>query len=88
MLERLIDLLRTGRSYRIADLARELDTTPALIEAMLERLEQMGYLRQICGDAGGWACRRGCAACVPAGVCVAGSGRAWVLTEKGMGDRQ
>lgn len=78
MLERLLELLRTGSAYRIADLARELETTPALIEAMLEDLERMGYLRSVA-----WGCPRECAACVWAESCKAtNGGRVWTPTEK------
>lgn len=89
MLERLLNLLRAGGGYRIADLARELDTTPALVEAMLEDLAWMGYLRQMGGGAGERACGERCVGCALAGSCVAtGGGRVWVLTEKAVSDRR
>ena len=40
MLIKLLELLRTGGTHRVADLARELETTPALVEAMLEDLHR------------------------------------------------
>jgi DNA-binding Lrp family transcriptional regulator len=95
MLERLLNLLRAGGAHRITDLARELDTTPALIEAMLERLERMGYLRRMdggaseqeCGGAEAQGSRKGCVDCALAGACAAASGeRVWLLMEKATHD--
>lgn len=81
MLERLLNLLHTGGARRITDLARELDTTPALVEAMLEHLEQMGYLRRM--DTGECVCREVCSGCTLVDSCaIAGGGRVWVLTGK------
>jgi len=78
MLERLLELLRAGGTYRVADLARALDTTPALVGTMLEGLERMGYLRQIAGE-----CGEGCDACPLAGLCAAGrDGRVWSLRDR------
>ena len=78
MLNRLLELLRAGGTYRVADLVRELDTTPALVEAMLEDLGRMGYLKRV-----GGACGGKCAACSLAGLCTAaGGGQVWTLTEK------
>lgn len=88
MIERLLDLLHAGGVYRVADLARELDTTPALVEAMLENLERMGYLRRTDGGASGQWCRGtevrkslgGCEGCALAGACAAAGSRVWSLT--------
>jgi hypothetical protein len=80
MLNKLVDLLRGGGSERVGDIARRLDTTPEMVEAMLQTLTQMGYLRELgdtCGDA--------CDACPVSGMCSAeSSGRIWSLTDKGM----
>jgi hypothetical protein len=77
MLDRLLESLRAGGTRRVADLARELGTTPAFVEAMLDDLVRMGYLRCLGGECGG-----GCAACPLAGLCAAGKGgRVWSLTE-------
>jgi hypothetical protein len=95
MLNQLLELLWAGDTHRVADLARELDTTPALIEVMLEDLTRMGYLKQVRGD-----CTETCGACPMAGLCAAGSpstvdgtsalgagsGRLWTLTERGAPD--
>jgi predicted ArsR family transcriptional regulator len=79
MLNRLLEQLRSGGTHRVADLARALETTPELVEMMLEDLVRMGYLKQV-----GGACERNCAGCSLAGLCAAGeSGRVWALTERG-----
>ena len=77
MLERLLELLRAGGSHRPADLARALDTTPELVEMMLEDLERMGRLRRVGGE-----CSGGCAKCPLSGLCAVGAtGRVWALAE-------
>ena len=43
MLDQLLQLLRAGGTHRVSDLAHELETTPALVEAMLEGLVRMGH---------------------------------------------
>jgi hypothetical protein len=81
VLNQLLELLRSGGTRRVSDLARELDTTPGLVEVMLEDLCRMGYLKRVAGG-----CGEKCASCPMSGLCAAGSdGRLWVLTEKGMG---
>ena len=78
MLDQLLQLLRAGGTHRVSDLAHELETTPALVEAMLEGLVRMGHLRQVSE-----ACSEECAACGLASLCVSGEGgRVWALTEK------
>jgi hypothetical protein len=82
MLNRLIDRLRNGGTHRVSDVARELGTTPELVEAMLETLARMGYLKQL-----GNSCEAQCGTCSSAGMCTAeGGGRVWALTEKGTAD--
>jgi len=77
MLERLLELLRGGGSHRPGDLARALDTTPELVEVMLEDLEGMGRLRQV-----GNECSGGCASCPLSGLCAVGAkSRVWALVE-------
>jgi len=79
MLDRLLELLRAGGTHIVGDLARELDTTPELVEMMLEALGRMGYLKRLGGECGG-----GCGACSMAGLCSVGSGgEVWALAEKG-----
>jgi len=79
MLTRLLELLRMGGTHRVAELARELKTTPQLVEAMLEDLARMGYLKRVGGECGG-----GCASCPLAGLCTTGAdnGRVWALAER------
>jgi hypothetical protein len=62
----------------VANLARELDTTSELVEAMLEDLVRMGYLKRVGGE-----CAESCGNCPMAGLCAAGSsGQLWSLVEK------
>jgi DNA-binding Lrp family transcriptional regulator len=87
MLNRLLELLREGGARRIRDLADELNTTPELVQLMLESLTRMGYLKRV-----GAACSAQCAACPLSGTCVAGGSShgesngqgstVWVLAEK------
>lgn len=84
MLNRLLDLLQEGSTRRIVDLADELGTTSQLVEAMLDDLERMGYVRRLVTD-----CSEACSACPMSGACAAGGsqtggndGRMWVLTDK------
>lgn len=92
MLNRLLELLRDGGTHRVTDLALTLDTTPELVEAMLEELDRLGYVKQVGGE-----CAEKCSACPLAGLCAAGTpsdscgprspkaggGRVWTLTQKG-----
>jgi Mn-dependent DtxR family transcriptional regulator len=76
MLNRLLELLRAGGTHRVVDLADELDTTPALVEAMLEDLGRMGYLKRV-----GGTCGATCGGCSLVGSCAAGgNGQVWTLT--------
>lgn len=86
MLNQLLELLRLGGTRRIEDLAQALDTTPRLVEVMLEDLARMGYVKRVGED-----CVEMCAACPRSNQCVAGGGpvapgmqegRVWVLAEK------
>jgi hypothetical protein len=79
MLNHLLKLLQAGGTHRVVDLARALDTTPELVEAMLDDLSRMGYLKRM-----GGACSGTCGTCPMAGLCAAGSsGQLWTLTDKG-----
>lgn len=84
MLDRLLDLLQEGGTHRIGDLAEELSTTYELVEAMLEDLERMGYVRRAKSE-----CCGACSACPVSDVCAAGGSppgrdgtKIWVLTGK------
>jgi DNA-binding Lrp family transcriptional regulator len=83
MLHRLLSLLQEGGTRRITDLARQLDTTPELVEAMLEDLARMGYVKRVASQ-----CSETCSACPMSQTCAAGAsgqaedgGQIWVLTE-------
>lgn len=84
MLNRLLELLREGGTYRIVDLAHRLGATPELVEVMLEDLTRMGYLRLAGGE-----CAESCGACPLAGTCAVGGrgsssgagGRVWLWAE-------
>ena len=79
MLNRILELLRSGGTHRIADLARELETTSELVEMMLEDLARMGYLKRVDG-----ACAGTCQGCSMAGLCAAGArGQMWALMDDG-----
>lgn len=82
MLTRLLELLRAGGTHRVDNLARELETTPELVEAMLEDLARMGYIRPV-----NESCSQKCATCPMSNSCAAGSGdgQVWALVD-GNGD--
>ena len=76
MLSKLLELLKNGRPRSLYDLAAALDTTVQMVEAMLERLAQMGYVRQVEG------CDKSCSACPSSGHCLPiRSGRIWTVVE-------
>ena len=76
MLDRLLALLRDGGTHRVTDLAEILDTTPELVEMMLDDLARMGYLKPVSSG-----CGSKCKSCPMAGICAVGSGeRIWSLT--------
>ncbi len=65
MLEKLLAEIRSGTTTSPITLAERLNTTPRMIEAMLDTLENMGYLKSInneCQDSS-------CGACPVAGMC-------------------
>jgi hypothetical protein len=78
MLEQLLQFVAEGGVHSYEDLTKGLSISQSLLEAMLENLARLGYLRAVgdeCGDR--------CSAC-PIGSCsVAGPGRLWTLTDKG-----
>ncbi len=63
MLEKLIREIREGGTLETAKLAQELGTTPAMIEAMLDHLRQMGFIKayETCSD--------GCSGCSLSTMC-------------------
>lgn len=80
MLEDLLRLIGAGGVVRMEDLARQLNVTRPLLDAMLQDLGRMGYLRPLEMSCGG-----DCAGCHAAGgLCsVFGDSEVWVLSEQG-----
>jgi hypothetical protein len=64
MLERLLYEIRSGRALEVSALATRLGTSPALVQAMLEHLQLLGYLQPY-GD----ACGVGCGGCSLSQAC-------------------
>jgi len=79
MLERVLQAIAAGGALSLAELARQLDVAPALLEAMMENLEKMGYLQALEGG-----CQKACGSCASKGICaMIGGGKVWSLSEKG-----
>jgi predicted ArsR family transcriptional regulator len=77
VIDRLLAILRQGGTRTLADLARELETTPSMVEAMLEDLSRRGYLH-----AQESACPGQCKGCPMGATCtVGGTGRIWNLVK-------
>ncbi len=67
MLEKLLHEIRSGGPLEVSALAARLDTTPAMVQAMLEHLQRLGYIHpyaQACGD--------GCGGCSFSQACNVG----------------
>ncbi len=81
MLERLLSEIQEGGTLQPAVLAARLDTSVAMVQAMLEELERMGLLRPIeasCGE-------QACGGCPMVSACSArpgANGRVWMLAQK------
>lgn len=75
MLDRLLSLLREGKTRTVPELARELGVTPPLVEMMLEELAGRGILRSLPGS-----CAGRCNGCPMQGACAAGGTRIWSLS--------
>ena len=65
MLEQLLNEIKKGNTTSPVALAERLKTTPEMVQAMLETLEKMGYLREISTDCDDVAC----GSCPVAGYC-------------------
>lgn len=75
LLEDLLKAIREGGTLTTASLAQRLNTSPALIEAMLDDLARRGLLRDARPDS---ACASGaCSGCDLAGACKPHSARVW-----------
>lgn len=78
MFKRVLVTIAEGRVGSTQELAAALDTSPAMVEAMVAELEQRGLLERVgdCGDA--------CAGCPVESACApAVRGSAWMLTAAG-----
>jgi DNA-binding IclR family transcriptional regulator len=78
MLEELLRQLGRGGIQSYRDLAGALSISEPLLEAMLENLARLGYLRPVDG------CSGVCHGCAGGGCSVHGHGRLWSLTERGL----
>jgi FeoC like transcriptional regulator len=58
MFDKLWSILKRGGSVTTNQIARELDTTPALVNEMIEHLSQSGWLKQMPAS-----CVSGCEPC-------------------------
>ena len=78
MLERLLQLVAEGGVHSYEDLMARLAISQPMLEAMLDDLGRLGYLRAV---------NDRCEGHVPvarwAGCSVSGPGRLWSLTDKG-----
>ncbi|MBN1373679.1 MAG: hypothetical protein JW987_17200 [Anaerolineaceae bacterium] len=63
MLERLLAEISAGGTFETSTLAAKLETSPAMVEAMLDHLQRLGRLQpyQSCGD--------GCGGCSLKSTC-------------------
>lgn len=78
MLEKLLQLLAEGGLYRYEDLMNRLGTSRPMLEAMIEELARLGYLRPVNNQ-----CGHSCTLCPKAQCLMSDGGRLWTLTEKG-----
>ncbi len=78
MLEDLLRQLGRGGVQSYQDLAGALSISEPLLEAMLENLARLGYLRSVEG------CSGSCHGCSVGSCSVQGQGRLWSLTERGL----
>lgn len=79
MIEELLKLLASGKTYTLTTLAEMLDISEGLLEQMLTDLERAGYVA-----AADMGCAGHCAGCPSAGLCALLHGkRIWGLTDKG-----
>ncbi|MFO7583860.1 MAG: FeoC-like transcriptional regulator [Anaerolineales bacterium] len=74
MLERLMNEIRAGGPLDAARLALTLDTTPQMVEAMLEHLRRMGLLSTYENA----SCSEACQACSLKGFCDPNTNRSAV----------
>ena len=78
MLERLLQLIAEGGVHSYEDLMERLSISQPMLEAMLEDLGRLGYLRAV-ND----GCEGHCTGCSVGRCNISGPGRLWSLTDKG-----
>ena len=79
MLEKLLELVGEGGIHSYDELAARLGVSRPLVEAMIQDLVRLGYLRPAIDACGGSpACRAGC------GLNGCSTGPLWTLTERGV----
>lgn len=78
LLQQLLGLVAGGGLSTVEEMARCLSVSRSLLEAMLEELARLGYLRRVASE-----CTGHCAGCPMGGCSVDSRGRAWALTEAG-----
>jgi len=64
MIEELLAFLNRGGVTTVAQMARQLDTTPALVEQMIEHLGRLGRIQPL-----GVTCGTTCGGCALASAC-------------------
>ncbi|MBN2550753.1 MAG: hypothetical protein JXB15_16430 [Anaerolineales bacterium] len=78
MLQKLLDEIRQGRVQEVSELAARLDTTPQMVEILLEHLQRSGYLRLYSG------CESSCQGCALKNSCTGTNNpgvKLWSLVE-------
>lgn len=78
MLNKLLDLINKGRSLTPNTLAQELDTTPTMVEMMIEELTRRGILKvsefqKNCDS-------ESCGSCYLSKTCLSKTQRVWTST--------
>ncbi len=71
----LMSLIENGETYSTAQLAAALNLSIDMMRVMIERYEQLGYLRKVvldCKTACGGGCSKSCALCQGAGGGIKG----------------
>ena len=69
MLERLLYEICNGGTLEVSALAARLDTSPAMVQAMLEHLQRLGYIQPY-----GESCGDGCGGCNLSQTCKPAAG--------------
>ena len=79
MLLQLLEILRSGGAHTPQEIARELGTSEALVQSMIDGLVRLGFLKLAAQT-----CPGSCESCPMDSCCAVGAkGRLWTLTEAG-----